>query len=559
MVEKLRRGGIRAISPVVDVTNYVLLELGQPMHGFDLARLDGGIRVRMAEPGERLTLLDGSELELTPETLVIADARRALALAGIMGGVDSGVTDQTVDILLESAFFAPLAIAGKARGYGLHTDSSHRFERGVDPQLQVSALERATGLLLGIVGGEPGPVVELASAAHLPVARPIGLRRARVGRVLGVTIDDAEIEDILTRLGMRLTPVADGWEVVAPSARFDIAIEVDLIEEIGRIYGYARIPENLSSAPVSVVATPEAQFSLQRAKQLLVDRDYQEAVTYSFISPDMAARLTPDAEPITLANPISADMAVMRASLWPGLLGALRYNQARQQERVRLFESGLTFRRVADGLEQEPQLAGVVYGAAQHEQWGEAPRPVDFYDLKADVEAVLAQAGIAGELQFEPAEHRALHPGQAARVRRGAALVGHLGMLHPALQAELDLPGSVFLFELALRPLTEGRLPRFAPLSKFPAIRRDLAIVVERAVSFAAVRDCARRAAPDIVRDIRLFDVYTGDKIDSGLKSLALGLILQESSHTLTDQEVDRAMAVVREALAEELAARLRD
>lgn len=559
LLERLRRSGMRAIHPVVDVTNYVMLELGQPLHGFDLARLEGEICVRLAGPGERLRLLDGSELALREDTLVIADAVKPLALAGIMGGEHSGVTEGTVDVLLESAFFAPLAIAGKARTYGLHTDSSHRFERGVDPQLQVRAIERATALLLAIAGGTAGPVVEVVADAHLPMAQPIRLRRERVRRVLGVEIPATEIADILRRLGMRLAPVADGWDVVAPSARFDVGIEVDLIEEVGRIYGYARIPESLSSAPVSIVAAREAEFSLARAKQTLVDRDYQEVVTYSFISPELARQITPDVEPITLANPISADLAVMRASLWPGLLSTLCYNQARQQERVRLFESGLTFRRGPDGLVQRPHLAGLLYGSAGREQWGEALRPVDFYDLKADVEALLGQVVPPGEFAFEAAEHLALHPGQTAVVRRGEAVVGHLGMLHPALQAGRDLPAPVLLFDLALDLLAAGRLPAFAPLSKFPAIRRDLAFVIERSVTYAAVDACVRRAAPEIVRDIRLFDVYTGEKVDSGLKSLALGLILQGSAHTLTDKEVEMATGAIRQALESELAAKLRE
>ena len=560
LIEKLRRSGIRAIHPVVDVTNYVMLELGQPMHGFDLARLDREVQVRMAAPGEKLTLLDGSELALRDDTLVIADASKPLALAGIMGGEDSGVGESTVDVLLESAFFAPLAVAGRARAYGLHTDSSHRFERGVDPQLQRSAIERATALLMDICGGRPGPVVEVSAVEHLPQPRPIRLRRERVARVLGVEIADAEIVDILQRLGMQLTELPDGWDVVAPSARFDIGIEVDLIEEIGRIYGYARIPENLTSAPVSMVTAPEASFSLQRAKQVLVDRDYQEIVTYSFISPELARQITPDAAPITLANPISAEMAVMRASLWPGLLATLGYNQARQQERVRLFESGLTFLRDdTAGLVQRPHLAGLVYGSAAREQWGEPSRAVDFYDIKSDVEALLALVGGTDDWVFEAGEHAALHPGQAARIRRGELTVGHVGMLHPALQSGLDIPGTVYLFDLNLDGLAVGRLPAFTPLSKFPAIRRDLAILVDREVTFAAVRECARRAAPDTVRDIRLFDVYTGEKVDSGLKSLALGLILQDSSHTLTDQEVEQATAVIRQALASELSARLRE
>jgi phenylalanyl-tRNA synthetase beta chain len=559
MIEKLRRGGVRAISPVVDVTNYVMLELGQPMHGFDLARVEGGIRVRLAEVGEVLALLDGTEVKLTADTLVIADAGKPLALAGIMGGAESGVDAGTRDILLESAFFAPLAIAGKARSYGLHTDSSHRFERGVDPALQVRAIERATALLLDIVGGEAGPVVDVVVDEQLPVAPVIVLRRTRIARVLGIEIADADVVDILTRLGMTVEPADDGWCVTPPSSRFDVAIEVDLIEEIGRIYGYARIPESLTSAPVSVVTRPEAAFSLPRARQTLVERGYQEAITYSFISPELARLLDPQGEPITLANPISADMAVMRPNLWGGLLNVLRYNLARQQDRVRVFESGLGFRRTAGQLLQERRLAGLVCGPVRERQWGEPGRAVDFYDLKGDVEAILAQLGPPESFRFEPAEQSCLHPGQSAQVWRGEQPVGWLGLLHPALQDALDIDVDVLLFELSLDALAGGKLPAFQPLSKFPAIRRDIAITVARETGFSAVRACVERAAPAILRDIRLFDVYTGENIDSSLKSLALGLILQHSSHTLTDQEVEEAGAAILGALDRELGAKLRD
>ena len=559
MVEKLRRSGIRAISPVVDITNYVLLEFGQPMHGFDLDRLEGGIVVRMAEAGECLRLLDGSEATLRADTLVIADQRRALAMAGIMGGEDSGVSDGTKNVLLESAFFTPLAIAGRARSYGLHTDSSHRFERGVDFRLQRLAMERATALMLTIVGGQAGPITEVASDGHLPRREPILLRRARVRRLLGVAIEDAIIADILARLGMQVAATDDGWSVIAPSARFDIAIEADLIEEIGRVYGYANIPASLSSAPVSIALRPEAEFNLGRAKQLLTHRGYHEAITYSFISPELAALLTPEVAPIKLANPISADMSDMRASLWPGLLQALQYNLARQQTRVRVFESGLTFRRTDAEIEQHPKLAGLIYGEAAAEQWGLTNRQSDFFDIKADLESLLGQVADPAEFRFVAAEHPALHPGQGAQVLREDQRIGWVGLLHPAVQKALDLPRGVFLFEVDLLPLRLGGIPRFAPLSKFPAIRRDFALLVDRHLPYQAVLDCVLDAAPAFVTEIQLFDVYTGENIDSSLKSLALSLILQETSHTLTDTEIDTASAVVLTALTEGLSAKLRD
>jgi len=559
MVEKLRRGGVRAISPVVDITNYIMLELGQPMHGFDLSRLNGGIRVRMADEGEKIVLLDGSEAILRADTLVIADQQRSLAMAGIMGGEDSGVTDATQDVLLEAAFFAPLAVAGKARSYGLHTDSSHRFERGVDSQLQGQAMERATALMLEIVGGAAGPVCEVKSDDHLPAPQAITLRHDRVTRLLGVDIEAEIITDTLVRLGMQVAELEHGWSVIAPSARFDIAIEADLIEEIGRVYGYANIPSSLSSAPVSIAVRPEAEFNLLAAKQLLVHRGYQEAITYSFVAPELAGVLTPDAEPIKLSNTISADMSDMRASIWPGLIQTLKHNLARQQSRVRLFESGLTFARVDGELQQVSRLAGLVFGKAKPEQWGLAAREVDFYDLKADLESVLHQVADPGEFRFQAEEHPALHPGQSARLLRNDEAVGWIGLLHPAAQKALDVPGGVFLFEVELQPLLMGEIPKFEALSKFPAIRRDFALLVDRGLAYQAVLDCVRDAAPAVVKDIQLFDVYTGENVDSSLKSLALSLILQESSHTLTEAEVEEASRVVLTALAERLSTKLRD
>ncbi len=558
MVERLRRSDVRAISPMVDITNYVLLELGQPMHAFDAAKVSGAIQVRMANKGEKLTLLDGAEATLRDDTLVIADDNGPLAMAGVMGGEPSSVTDSTDDIIFESAFFAPLAIAGKARSYGLHTDSSHRFERGVDWQLQRTAMERATALALEIVGGEAGPINEVVSEADLPKLTPIGLRRERIGRVLGIEIDDATVVDILERLGMQLTTTDDGWSVVAPSARFDMSIEVDLIEEIGRIYGYANIPANLSAAPVSIVLQAENAFVLDKAKATLVSRDYQEAITYSFISPEMAELITPDAEKIELANPISADMSIMRASLIPGLLNTVKHNVARQQERVRIFESGLSFERINGELVQRQRLAGAVCGPAGVEQWAQPQRKVDFYDLKGDLEAVLSQVADINEFSFNAGEFTALHPGQCARITRGDQHVGWIGMVHPQIQQKLDLPAT-FVFEVALDVIEQGNVPAFEPLSKFPSIRRDFAVVVNRDVAVGEILEAARKAAPAVVKAVQLFDVYTGENVDASSKSLALSLILQEFSHTLTDPEVDAASAKILAALEKQFGAKLRD
>ncbi len=562
MQERLRRSGLRSIGPVVDVTNYVLLELGQPLHGFDLDRLDGEIRVRMADTGERILLLDGAEIELRDDTLVIADRNRPVALAGIMGGAETGVTTHTRDILLESAFFAPRAISGKARSYGLHTDSSHRFERGVDPRLQGRAMERATALLLDIVGGTPGPVASLKAEEHLPRRNRLHLRRERIGRLLGITPADATVEDILTRLGIEVTPTPDGWDLVPPGSRFDLLLEVDLIAEIGRIQGYEQIPVTHASSAATTQALPEIAFDPERAKLALVARGYHEVITYSFVSPELQHRVDPQPEVLSLSNPLSADLSVMRTSLWPGLLETARQNQARRQERVRIFESGLCFLRAGAGLEQNAMLAGLVVGFSAPVQWGVKVRPVDFYDAKADVEAVLALTGNPDRFRFFrflPAEHPALHPGQTAGIERAGRKVGMLGMLHPALATELDINGNAFLFELSLAELEEGLLPVFEPPSRFPAIRRDLAIVVDADVTYDQIRNCAASAASDLLQDLVLFDVYQGPKIDSGKKSLAFGLIFQSSSQTLMDREVDEMMSRVLARITSELGAKLRD
>lgn len=559
MQERLRRGGIRAIAPVVDVTNYVLLELGQPMHGFDLARLDGEIRVRMAAEGERITLLNGAEVDLGRDTLVIADAGKPVALAGIMGGADTAVGPQTRDILLESAFFAPRAISGRARAYGLHTDSSHRFERGVDPLLQDRAIERATRLLLDIVGGEPGPVVEQRADDELPQRRALRLRQARIAQVLGLELPPETISDILARLGMQALPTDDGWLVTPPSARFDLVQEVDLIADIGRIHGYNRIPVSHASSASVTRSTPETDFDLDRARLALVERGFHEVITYSFVSPEIQALVDPDQEVLRLSNPLSADLSVMRTSLWPGLLQTARYNQARQQERVRVFEAGLRFRLGPDGLRQGLALSGLLLGSVAPEQWGQTTRTADFFDLKADVESLLALTGAPHRFSFAPGAHPALHPGQAASIRREGNPVGLLGMLHPGLGDRLDLAGDAFLFELDIEPLRDGVLPRYAPISRFPSIRRDIAILVDETVTYAAVADCVRSAATELLRELVLFDVYAGENIESGRKSFALGLILQASSQTLTEEVIEESVGRVLSRLASQLGAKLRD
>jgi phenylalanyl-tRNA synthetase beta chain len=559
MVERLRRSEIRSIDPAVDVTNYVMLELGQPMHAFDLAEIRGGIRVRMAEQGEKLVLLDGQEATLTADTLVIADHERPLAIAGVMGGEHSGVSAQTRDLFLESAFFDPIALAGKARGYGLHTDASHRFERGVDFELARQAMERATSLLLEIVGGEAGPVVEAVSAADLPSREAVTLRNDRITQMLGLELEAALVERLLNALGLGVSAKGEGvWEVRIPSHRFDIALEVDLIEELGRLYGYDRLPVRYPQARLAPQARAEAQAELPALRRLLVARGYQEAITYSFIDPKLFAQFNPEASPLLLANPISADMAAMRASLWPGLVKAVLHNLNRQQNRVRLFESGLRFVGQLAELRQESMLAGVITGNRLTESWSHGRESVDFYDLKGDVEALLAAAGDAEAFRFVAGEHPALHPGQCARIEREGRTVGYMGAIHPQLAAELGIEQPLFLFELQLASLAEGKLPVFSELSRFPEVRRDLALLVDRDTPAEELLSCIRESAGDYLTDLKLFDVYQGKGIDPLRKSLAVGLTWQHPSRTLNDDEVSAATQTILTSLGERFNATLR-
>ncbi|WXL23899.1 phenylalanine--tRNA ligase subunit beta [Ectopseudomonas mendocina] len=559
MVERLRRADIRSIDAAVDITNYVMIELGQPLHAFDLAEINGGIRVRMAEVGEKLVLLDGQEVTLRSDTLVIADHQRALAIAGVMGGEHSGVSATTKDIFLESAFFDTIAIAGKARSYGLHTDASHRYERGVDWQLAREAMERATALLLDIVGGEAGPVVEAASQEHLPQIAPITLRAERVEQMLGLRMEGSEIEQLLSGLGLSVAVAGEGqWQVTVPSHRFDISIEVDLIEELGRLYGYNRLPVRYPQARLAPQAKAEATVDLPVLRRLLVARGYQEAITYSFIDPKLFELFSPGVAPLMLANPISADMAAMRSSLWPGLVKALQHNLNRQQSRVRLFESGLRFVGQLDELKQEPMLAGVVCGGRLPEAWAHGRETVDFYDVKADVEALLASAGAAASFAFVPGEHPALHPGQTARIEREGELVGYLGAIHPELAKALDLDQTVFMFELLLSEITRGQMPKFQELSKFPEVRRDLALLVDHDVPAQSLLNTIRETAGEWMTDLKLFDVYVGKGIDPDRKSIAVGLTWQHPSRTLNDDEVSTTTQNILTSLEQRFNATLR-
>lgn len=560
MVERLRRSDVRSIDAAVDITNYVMLELGQPMHAFDLAEINGGIRVRMAEEGEKLVLLDGQEVALRADTLVIADHTRALAIAGVMGGEHSGVdTAKTRDLFLESAFFEPISVAGKARSYGLHTDASHRYERGVDSQLAREAMERATALLLEVVGGEAGPIVEAVSEQHLPSIAPVTLRAERIAQMLGMEMDPAQVEQLLNNLG--LATQADGagqWTVNVPSHRFDISLEVDLIEELARLYGYNNLPVRYPQARLAPQARPETRGELPNLRRLLVARGYQEAITYSFIDPKLFELFSPGVEPLLLANPISSDMAAMRASLWPGLVKAVQHNLNRQQDRVRLFESGLRFVGQLGNLAQEPMIAGVVTGSRLPEGWANCRDTIDFFDVKADVEALLGHSGALDDFTFVAGKHPALHPGQTAEIQREGKVVGYLGALHPELAKALDLDRQVFVFELVLADVVEGRLPKFSELSKFPETRRDLALIAGRDVASQDVLDVIRDNAGEWLTDLRLFDVYQGKGIDPDRKSLAVGLTWQHPSRTLNDDEVNTTLHTILTSLEQRLNTTLR-
>ncbi|MCG5510286.1 phenylalanine--tRNA ligase subunit beta [Ectothiorhodospira lacustris] len=558
MQERLRRAGIRSLGPLVDVTNYVMLELGQPMHAFDLSVLDGAIVVRRARDGETLVLLDGQELKLGADDLVIADEGKLLALAGIMGGEASGVTDDTRDVFLESAHFVPMAVAGRARHHGLHTESSHRFERGVDPALPLRALERATQLLCEIAGGTPGPANVAEEASQVPVCAPITLRPARVSRLLGLALPPARMREILVALGCEVSGMGEAWQVAVPSFRFDLAIEEDLVEEIARVHGYDDLPSELPLVRPGITWLDEARVDPRRLRSRLCDLGYLEAITFSFVDEALEAGFSPDTRPLRLANPLSSELAVMRTTLWPGLVKAALHNLHRQQARVRLFEVGLRFVPQDNGLKQEKVISGLICGALFPAQWGQAERPVDFFDIKGDVESLLALAGLDRRVSWRAGRHPALHPGQCAELCLDGESLGWVGALNPALEAGLDLETPVFLFELSLEKVCRGRLPGFREQSRFPAIRRDLALLVDTALPAARVVEVIESAGHEALRGVNLFDVYTGRGVPEGRKSLALGLILQDLSSTLTDEKVDEMIHDIVTKLQEEVGATLR-
>lgn len=562
MSEKLRRCGIRSIDPVVDVTNYVLLELGHPMHAFDLNRIDGGIIVRMAKEGEELVLLDGNKVKLNQDIVVIADHQKTLALGGIFGGEHSGVNQETKDVFLECAYFNPLAIAGRARRFGLHTDASHRYERGVDPALQERAIERATRLLLDICGGQAGPVIDVTDKTQLPKQATITLRRQKLDKLIGYVISDEQVADILTRLGCKVTNNGDSWTAVAPTWRFDMQIEEDLVEEIARVYGYNSIPDVPLRADLIMTAHREANLPLRRVKTLLVDRGYQEAITYSFVDPKVQSLLHPDQEALVLPSPISIEMSAMRLSLWTGLLSSVVYNQNRQQGRVRLFESGLRFVPDASadlGVKQELMLAGVIAGNRYEEHWDLAREAIDFYDLKGDLEAALELTGKLSEIEFKVEANPALHPGQSAAIYLNGEHIGYIGVVHPELERKLDLNGRTVVFELLWDKVSQRRVPLAKEVSRFPANRRDIAIVVAESVPAANVLELCKKVGVNQMVGVNLFDVYRGKGVPDGYKSLAISLTLQNTTRTLEEEEIAATVAECVEALKQRFQASLRD
>ncbi|MFC5577543.1 phenylalanine--tRNA ligase subunit beta [Lysobacter niabensis] len=557
MAERLRRSGIRPISLLVDVTQYVMLELGQPMHAFDRDMLRGPVGVRRARAGEAVKLLDGRDAALDPEFLAITDADRVVALAGVMGGFDTRVTDATRNVFLEAAHFAPSAIIGRGRKLGLHTDAAHRFERGVDPELPRVAIEYATRLILDAAGGAPGAVIESALPEHLPQPQSIVLRRARLARVLGLTVADAEVERMLRALGLAVDATAEGWSVTPPSRRFDLAIEEDLIEEIARIHGYDVIPTTLPAGASRLVAPSEGRVDEATARRQLAARDYLEALNYAFIDADLLAKWGATDGAVPLANPLSAELGVMRTLLLPGLVAALGRNAVRQQSRVRLFELGNVFTANGAGAPIETQrIAAAACGVVEGEQWSGKSHPVGFHDLKGDLESLAAVAG--AELEYRPSRPAWAHPGRSADVYRDGVKLGWIGQLHPRLQRALDLDTEVVAFELDLAPLLDRAIPKAGALSRYPSVRRDLAFVVAESVSWEAVSTTVRQAAGPSLRELVLFDRYAGKGVETGFKSLAMGLILQEECRTLTDRDVDAAVAAVTAALQREHGAAIR-
>ncbi len=556
MVEKLRRSGIRSISPVVDVTAYVMLELGQPTHAYDLDKLQGAIEVRNATQDEKVVLLDGREIDLHDDTLCITDSSGVIGIAGVMGGDSTGVLSDSKNVFLEAALFDRITIAGKSRRYNAFTDAAARFERGVDPELQERAIERMTALIIEICGATPGPVVLIEQPAIAETVDPVPLRRHRIKELLGCSFEDAQVEQVLGSLGIELSANAEGWSAVAPSRRYDIRIEEDLIEELARVYGFHNIPRTSPTTQLKMVPVSETTLSVQRVRSVLVERGYLEAISYSFVDPAVQSQINPGVAALNLANPIASDLSEMRTNLWSGLLQAVQRNHNRQQPRVRLFEIGLQYHPTDEGIDERKQLAGAVSGEIQPESW-QAAENTDFFSVKGDLEAVLALSGAGW--RFEAAEHAALHPGRTARIFRDGKAVGWIGELHPKLKEVFDLSTNTVLFEVEMSALATRPLARSEPLARFPSLRRDLAVLVPSATPAQAIVDTVRGAQVDNLLDVMVFDTYAGQGVPEGHKSVAFCLILQDFSRTLVDADVSQAVAIVLEQLGKQLGASLRE
>jgi phenylalanyl-tRNA synthetase beta chain len=551
MVARLQRSGIRSISAIVDITNYVLLELGQPMHAFDADRVNGAIQVRWAKPQESIKLLNDQTITLTEDILVIADNQSALAFAGVMGGADSAVGDATQRVLLESAFFTPDTIAGKGRRYGISTDSSYRFERGVDFMQTLSAMERATALILEICGGQAGEIVE--KSAQLPARKQVSLSLEKLNSILGITLSAELVTEQLNRLGFQFQTSATSFQVMAPSYRFDIEREEDLIEEIARLYGYQHIPALTPTGQLAMLPDSEtfkAQSSLQ---DILVANGYQEVVTYSFVDEHWEATLMGNATPVRLHNPIASNMSVMRSGLWGGLIDALQYNLNRQQDRVRIFEIGAIYQRTDHGFAEHKRISGLVYGAVSPEQWGATSQAADFFDVKADVDALCHY-----QASYSPAQHPALHPGQSAQIHLDGKAIGWIGKVHPQWQQQFDLPNGVFVFELDFVALQQRQVASYQTVAKFPPVRRDIALLVDQNIHADALLSAMRQAQVSYVQAINLFDLYQGQGIPAGKKSLAFKLILQDTQKSLTDEEIEASVQHLLQQMQQQFGAELR-
>lgn len=559
MRERLRRSGIRSIHPVVDVTNYVMLELGQPMHAFDLNHLAGEITVRFGKANENLNLLDGQQVVLTEDVLVIADGKQALAIAGVMGGAASAVGESTRDIFLESAFFNPITIAGVARRYGLFTDSSQRFERGVDPEIQTQAIERATALLLSIVGGKAGPISIAICQESLPARKPIQFRPARVSQLTGLQVSEPEMLQMLQGLGMTVHQQPSFWEIIIPSHRFDIQLDVDLIEEIVRLYGYDKIPGDKIITAVQAGKINPLESLVKQLSSFFMARGYHESISYSFVDPELQQALYPRQQTMNLLNPISSELSQMRAGMWPGLIASMVYNIHRQQTAVKFFESGVVFELVDEQLKEHACFAGLLSGQSGVMNWLDESRHFDFYDLKGDLQSLMASLHIENA-EFRRGEHPALHPGKSAEIRLGNQIIGWCGVLHPRMAEALDLVDEVILFELKLEPLLAQPSVRYNPISKFPQIRRDLSFLVDEQITAADIEKVVRQAGnQDWLKSFDVFDVYTGESIPAGKKSLAVALTLQDDGRTLIDSEINQVIGAIINELSQKFAITLRD